>query len=208
MVDASRYSIDHGRVIRVLVAVAMFLAACGTPQVEQRTLPRLNPTSYDFAVSVDDLHQAIEALYEQQFRERPLNAFSIAKAGDELLTDEQRERLTGPGGADDRYLWYMHSPMSLSLVYFVGGKPAPYIADFYLGIEALDGQFTRVTVEALEPQVIAGKTLLPRHELSRANIFLPVSPTTVEEYQLLLRIGQIMGQSGMPELQVPNALRE
>ena len=67
----------------------MVLAACGAPDVEQLTLPQPNPTSYHFAVSVDDLHQAIEALYKQQFRERPLNTFSIAKADDELLTDEQ-----------------------------------------------------------------------------------------------------------------------
>jgi hypothetical protein len=102
----------------------------------------------------------------------------------------------------------MHEPMSLSLVYFVGDEPAPYIADFYLEIQALEDQLTRVTVEALESQVIAGKTLLPQHEFSRANIYLQVSPTTIEEYQLLLGIGEILGQPGMPALQVPKAIRE
>jgi hypothetical protein len=194
--------------MRLLVALAMLLVSCGAPRVEQRSLPRPNPTSYDFAVPVEAVHQAVDALYTQQFRERRLNSFIIGKADDEPLTDEQRERFAGPGGADDRYLWYMHEPMGLSLVYFVGGEPAPYIADFHLEIQALEDQLTRVAVEAVGPQVIAGKTLLPRHELSRANIYLAVSPSTVEEYQLLLRIGEILGQPGMPALRVPTAPRQ
>jgi len=192
---------------RFSAAIALLLAGCGTPHVEQRTLPQPNPTSYEFAASVEAVHLAIDALYEQQFSERPLNTFRVAKADDELLTDEQRERLAGPGGADDRYLWYMHEPMSLSPVYFVRGEPAPYIADFYLKIEPLDDQGTRVAVEAVDAQVLAGKTLLPRHELSRANIYLPVVPTSVEEYQLLLGIGRLLGQTDMPPLQLPNASR-
>jgi len=195
-------------VIRPLVGIVVVLAACGAPRVEQRTLAQPNPTSYDFAVSVEAIQQAIDALYTQQFREHALNSFSIAKADDEPLSDEQRERFERPEGADDRYLWYMHAPMGLSLVYFVDGEPAPYIADFHLEIQALEAQLTRVAVEAVEPQVIAGKTLLPRHELSRANIYLAVSPSTVEEYQLLLRIGEILGQPDMPALRVPTAPRQ
>ncbi len=194
--------------IRLLVAIAMVLAGCSAPHVEQHALPQPNPTSYDFAASVNAVHQAIDALYKRQFTERPLNTFGVAKPGDEILTDEQRARFDAPGCAEDRYLSYMHEPMSLSPVYFVSGEPAPYIADFYLKIEALDDQLTRVTVDALDPQVIAGKTLFPRHELTRANIYLPVSPTTVEEYQLLLRIGELLGQSGMPALRVPKAPRQ
>lgn len=181
------------------------LAACGAPRVEQRALPEPNPTSYDFAAPVEAVHEAIDTLYQQQFRGRPMSAFSVIKPGDDLLSGEQQARFDAPGGADDRYLWYMHEPMSLSAVYFVGGEPAPYIADFYLRIEPLDDRATRVAVEALDSQVIAGKTLLPRHELSRANIYVPVSPTTVEEYQLLLRIGEVLGQSGMPSPRLPNA---
>jgi hypothetical protein len=188
---------------RVLVAISAVFAACGAPHVEQRTLPQSNPTQYDFGASVEAVHEAVDTLYIEQFDERPLNSFSIAKADDELLTDEQRKRFMGPGGADDRYLWFMHEPMSLSPVYFFGGEPAPYIADLYLKIEALEDQLTRVSVEALDAHVLAGKTLLPRHEFSRANIYLPVSSTTVEEYQLLLRIGEILGQSGMSSLQLP-----
>jgi len=194
--------------MRLLVAMAVLLAACGVPTIEQRALPQPNPTSYDFAAPVERVQQAIDELYQRQFSERPLNAFSVAKPSDELLTDEQRERFSAPGGGDDRYLWYMHSPMSLSPVYLVGGEPAPYIADFYLEIEALEDQRTRVIVDVLYAQVIAGKTLLPRHELSRANIYLPVSPTTVEEYRLLLGIGEILGQANMPALQIPSSLGE
>jgi len=191
--------------MRLLLVIAIFLAACGAPRVEQRALPEPNPTSYDFAAPIEAVHGAVDALYQRQFSERPLNTFSVIKSSDELLSDEQRRRFAAPGGADDRYLWFMHDPMSLSQVYLVGGAPAPYIADFYLTIEALDGRATRVAVEALGAQVLAGKTLLPRHELSRANIYVPVSPTTVEEYRFLLRIGEMLGQPGMPSLQLPIA---
>jgi hypothetical protein len=50
-----------------LLTLTTLLASCGAPHVEQRALPQPNPTSHDFAVSVEALHQAIEALYKQHY---------------------------------------------------------------------------------------------------------------------------------------------
>jgi len=188
---------------RRLAVLCLTLAACGPPQVETRALTALNPTSYVFHASVGEVHGAVEQLYTQQFSRRPLNAFSIVRADDELLTDEQRRALARPGGEDDLYLAYMHSPMGLSNVYFAGGEPAPYIADFDLQIASVDDERTRVVVHALDAQVIAGKTWLPRHHMTRANIYVSVQPTTVEEYRLLLGIGEILGEPSMPALRLP-----
>ena len=132
-----------------------------------------------------------------------MSNFSVARPSDELLTDEQRERFDQPGGEDDLYLWFMHSPMALSEVYFVGGEPAPYVADFYLRVEPA-GEKTRVEVETVAPEVIAGKTLLPRAHMSRANIYVAVEPTTVEEYRLLRGIGEELGGQAMPDLRLPD----
>ena len=88
--------------------------------------------------------------------------------------------------------------MGLSSVYFVGGKAAPYLADFHLKIEDLGGERTRVEVETIDPQVIAGRALMPGRHFTRPNIYVPVEATSIEEYRLLLRLGELLGEPGMP----------
>ncbi len=147
------------------------------------------------------MHKAVRRLYKRQFDERVENAFAVLASDHQHLTEADRARFEAPGGADDLILYYGHMPMGLSSVYRVRGRPVPYLADFHLKIEALDDNRTRVAVEAIDPQVIAGKTLLPGRHFTRANIYAPVEPTSIEEYDLLLRLGDELGEADMPPLQ-------
>jgi hypothetical protein len=187
----------------VLMLLAAGLAACGNPKVESKSLPSPNPTAYTFDAGVEAIHQGIRQLYEQQFRERSRYLFTPVFPGDGNLTDEMTAVFSQPGNENDAYFSYMHDPVGVSQVYSVGGEPAPYLADFHLHITSQEPGKTRVEVRTLRPEVLAGKTLLPRNHMTRANIYLPVEPTTIEEYSILLKIGSIVGQADMPPLLLP-----
>jgi len=186
-----------------LTVLAALLAGCGNPEVESKPLPSRNPTAYTFDAVPGEIHKAIRQLYDQQFRERSRYLFTPVFPGDENLIDEIAAIFSQPGNESDAYLSYMHDPVGISRVYSVGGKPAPYLADFHLHITPQEPAKTRVEIRTLRPEVLAGKTLLPRNHLTRANIYLPVEPTTIEEYSILLRIGAIVGQPDMPPLSLP-----
>jgi hypothetical protein len=188
----------------ILFALIALLAACGDPQVKSKPLLSPNPTAYTFDASVDQVHDAIRRMYEQQFTERSGYSFSPVFAGDDTGLEDIAAILAEPANRNDVYLSYMHSPMGISAVYTVGGKPVPYLADFHLHITAGGPEKTRVEARALRPEVIAGKTLLPRNHMTRANIYLPVEPTTVEEYSFLLKIGKNLRQTGMAPLIIPS----
>jgi hypothetical protein len=188
---------------RLPVLLALVLAACGDPKVESKRLPSPNPTTYTFDAGIVEIHQAIRQLYEQQFRERSRYLFTPAFPGEDNLTDEMAALFSQPGNENDAYFSYMHDPVGMSQVYSVAGEPVPYLADFHLHIASQGPGKTRIEVRTLRPEVLAGRTLLPRHHMTRANIYLPVEPTTIEEYSILLKIGAIIGQTDMPPLFVP-----
>ena len=182
------------------VALAMLLlaAACGAPEVDVRPLPARYPIAWEYPASVEQVHAAVRRLYKLQFEQRVENAFHVLAAEDAVLTESDLARFGAPGGEDDLLLRYGHMPMGLSSVYSVGGRPVPYLADFQLRIEALGAGRTRVEVETIDPQVIAGRTLLPGRHFTRPNIYVPVEATSVEEYRLLLRLGELLGEPDMP----------
>ena len=190
-----------------LVVLLLNLSACSRlidgPKVESKPLPTPNPTTYIFYATPEEIHATVRKLYKQQFSEGGLNNFYPTFPTDEFVREELKSLFGEPGNGNDVYLWYMHSPMGISQVYFVDGKPAPYIADFHLHITEKESGKTEVEVITFDPQVIAGRALLPGRHFIRPNIYLPVAPTTIEEYSLLLKIGEQVGQEGMPALRVP-----
>ena len=185
-----------------LGAILAVLTCCGEPVVESRTLAAPNPVAYEFRASTGEVQQAVRALYKKQFRDRSPYLFTVLSNSDEFLTGEMRALFGEAGNADDLYLTWFHSPMGLSEVYRVSGEPVPYLADFHLHLTPV-GERTRVEVRTSDSAVIAGKTLLPQRHMTRANIYVPVEATTIEEYSLLLEIGEQLGQDGMPKLILP-----
>jgi len=62
-------------------------------------------------------------------------------------------------------------------------------------------------VVAHEPEVIDGQSWWGPHNLSPANIYKGVAPTTIEEYRILLELGSALGEGAgnMPPLLMPTA---
>jgi hypothetical protein len=112
-----------------------------------------------------------------------------------------KEVFSQPSTNDDAYLYTFHEPIGFSKVYFRGGEPLQYISNFHLRLTPLGAKKTRVRVEARDCEVIAGLSPIGVH--GPANIYVSVYPTTIEEYEILLRIGKELAVNDMPLLRLP-----
>ena len=80
-----------------------------------------------------------------------------------------------------------------------------YRVSFYLHLENIDENHTKVSIKTIEPNVIVGNDLLPSppHFIRNYKIMV-VEPSTIEEYEILLEIGKLIGEKEMPLLILPN----
>jgi hypothetical protein len=79
-----------------------------------------------------------------------------------------------------------------------------YEAWFYLHLETLDEMKTKISIKTLEPRIIVGRELLPTPpNLVRKDKTMAVEPSTIEEYEILLEIGRLVGENDMPPLSLP-----
>lgn len=108
---------------------------------------------------------------------------------------------------------------SVSISHFVGlsrnyqfskNKVSPYYkAIFHLVIDSIDNTHTRVKIETISPVIFVGKQLqMGGHTLPPdfywESVAVPVEPSTLEEYEILLKIGELTGiKNEMPPLVLP-----
>ena len=114
--------------------------------------------------------------------------------------------LSKPEFNNDVYLYtYGYSP---SQVYYAENRKDPLIfsADFHLHIDIIDNQTTKVSIKTINHRVITGKELLPTIQMcgfGRSVIVQEFAPTTVEEYELLLKVGKELNEKNMPKMIFP-----
>lgn len=113
-----------------------------------------------------------------------------------------KEAFAQPGTESDAYLYTFHEPIGRSKVYYRNNLPLEYIANFHLRIASKGQHETRVEVQTFGSEVIAGVSPLGFH--GPANIYVRVEPTTIEEYEILLKIGAALNTPNMPPLIVPS----
>jgi hypothetical protein len=179
-----------------ILAIAVFLYGLDPwfrPGIETLKLPRLNPTSYVFGASIDQIH---DVLRNQR----------IHCCGDaiEFSSDVSFSKgvLDLPGNENDAYIHNFHTPIGASSVYFARGAGLPYLCEFHLHMTPRPAGHTEVTVIPRHAEVITGLSWWGPHG-SPANIYVTVAPTTVEEYKLLIELGEAVGQRDMPQLILP-----
>jgi len=112
--------------------------------------------------------------------------------------------LTSPGNENDAYLYGGTSPVGESQVYFKSGQPLIYYADFHIHLTAISSNKTRLEIITYGSRVIAGldQSLSPH---GPSLIFVEVPPTTIEQYRILLGIGEELGAKEMPLLVAPGS---
>jgi hypothetical protein len=89
--------------------------------------------------------------------------------------------------------------LSKSDVYHWIGNPLEYKAEYHVFVSPLSDSQTRVEVRTVEAKVRIGPTFTSHG----GDLYEWVAPTTIEEYRILLMIGDKVGEQGMPPLQLP-----
>jgi hypothetical protein len=194
--------------------------------LQQRLAPHPNPTNYIFDATEADVKNAIK-LGCKKWREELSAKYSnkvwagdgdaVAKrfltqalqiSGEEALLWKgdgdalSKNLLTKPGNESDAYLWSDVSPIGESQVYYKNDQPLIYYADFHIHLSTVGQKKTRVDIATYNSSVAAGvdQSWSPH---GPSLIEVNVDPTTIEEYQILLHIGEQVGTKDMPPLVIP-----
>jgi len=73
-----------------------------------------------------------------------------------------------------------------------------------LHIKSIDGLHSQITVTTIDSKIVIGKEMIPKPpHFVRKDKTLAVEPSTIEEYEILLEIGKLVGEKGMPPLSLP-----
>jgi hypothetical protein len=209
----------------------LLLPGCGPNSValQRKPLARPNPTNFVFDASVAEVKLAVKKWYDKR-RHEELKA-NKTREWPGHADEETRKSLTGllrlppamlfwkgdadalakflltkPGDENDAYFYATDSPVGLSQVYFKDGQSLIYFADFHIHLAELGPMKTRVEITTYDPVVnttARGPWSLERG--GRPFIYVPVDPTTVEEYQILRGIGEQLGATNMPAVLVPDS---
>lgn len=176
----------------LFVLFSASLCACGG--LTMKVFSPRNPTTYVFNHPMTDVRLAIE----RAFRARSYRNLTLAtKAEDISFADSV---FAFPENQFDGFLFLTTRDLGVSDVYKFNGEPSVYYANFHLHVEAVDERSTVVDVRTIDPSVVVGKGWSIHGPASR---FQRVKPTTIEEYEILRRIGEELGEVTMPPTRRP-----
>ena len=204
------------RNLAILLAVALVTASCshGVSRIQTRTLPSPNPTSWLYLMPMEQVrakaldafsieHQVSQPVFGRHQIEDHIDGeifaecFTNAVFGQAIFRD--------PANTNDIYLHSLDSPFVISSVYYGRYGGLPFEATFHLHLTA-NGSNTLVSVTALNAQVINGtKFGFGSCGPGPANNYVPVQPTTVEEYSILRYLGTYLGITNMPPVILPHS---
>ncbi|HLN74510.1 MAG TPA: hypothetical protein VK205_14555 [Prolixibacteraceae bacterium] len=177
-----------------------------------KRLDEKNPTSYIFHTSYDQLKEIIRGDFSKGLSKDISDRRSVLEIGsrqwnvnDEIslyllyLGDTVFEK---PENKLDLYLTPSGDrTVSYSKVYKKFWKSLEYFAEFQLHFEPINENETKITVITHAPEVLySGSPVFSGHAYVN---FKKVEPTTIEEYEILLRIGKLIGEKDMPPLKLP-----
>lgn len=196
--------------------------------LQEKSLSHTNPTTYEFDATMSEVKGAIkdgfETWREEQIRKyqakvwggsgnaeckRFLTFVLQSAGGGSLLWGDDGALISKalpakPGNENDAYIYGGEAPVGESRVYFKDGQALIYYADFHVHLTAVGTNRTRVEIFTYDCRVAVGaEKRWTVHRYGPSLIVVNVAPTTVEEYQVLLRIGEQLGTKNMPPLITP-----
>ena len=198
----------------IVSVVGLAAAGCshGVSRIRTHSLPNTNPTSYSFALPVEEVHaKALEGFtmkhqYKEPIFKKPANTDywrSVLWAESSTNVVMGKAVFDDPANAHDIYLHSSHTPVATSAVYHGRDGGLPFIADFHLHLTA-NGSNTVVSVSALNTEVVNGmKFGIGSCGPGRHWNYVKVTSTTVEEYSILSYLARYLGITNMPAVVLP-----
>lgn len=198
--------------MRLGIVLSVLSAAAGcvydAVRMETRTLPERNPTVYQFELPLEELRARVTAgLTTAEQVKNPIFGRHKWRSSPTILSVREAKNaswvkvLQLPGNDRDLYL-VESDPLWESPIYRGPHEGLPFLAAFHVHFAAISPTSTSVSVTALETRVLNGQmTGMPGH--GRANRYVRVEPTSIEEYVVLRHIGGILGVRSMPKVILP-----
>ena len=189
-------SFSKKAIIFILICFEALFVSC-KEKINKIELISKNPVEYVFNTSMDNLYNMIGKL--------KINKMMLVDATDAgMVSVAMSELHYKPKNNLDFYLLPLNYICKSKIYQRINGDSLEYMASFYLHLETISEKKTKVSIRTIEPKVKIGKALfrsLPHFARESRN--LPVEPSTIEEYEILLKIGNLAGEMDMPPLHLP-----
>jgi hypothetical protein len=195
----------------MMMFISLLVFACNRDihPIETKPFSQKNPTDYEFALPVSEVRKKLLAAFKDfDLRQKLASSFdsnsrylvSVRSKDD----PDPEKTFDNPENKNDLYLHSWGEIIGPSPIYFGGGKPLEYRAEFQLHLTKAGNNRTKVSVITHKPHVINGSKCCGPHGEVSNNV--PVEPTTIEEYKILLFIGSVLGTKDMPPLRMPEGV--
>lgn len=185
-----------------LLLVMFFLVCCSSTSQIIKTTPN-NPRSYVFDSNI----LQVKAIIKNEFLNKPgYRYMQLEYSGQDIILSSVAKKLfENESNQNDFYLHYSSSIGKSKIAFDKKENPLDYYAEFHLHLTAIDSTHTKVEVFTIDPKVVVGRELLPSlPHLVRMDKTKSVPPSTIEEYEILLKIGKGLNVGDkMPKLIMP-----
>ena len=163
----------------LFITISVLTIGCYTK--EKLLVP--NPTSYVFDAGSEDVRKAILTRVEDS-----LDGYTV------YAKEDYDNDILSKNIKNDALL-RNHDDVK-SKMFFRFGNPLPYFPEFIIHLDSISEKKTNVVVYTSDTTIVVGGIGVPHFGYTWEK---KVSPSTIEEYEILLLIGQQLGQEGMPE---------
>ena len=184
--------------ILLLLVFILFAVACNRG-ILKSSLDQKNPTEYVFNIPLDSLNKTIVSQLD-------LKDLMLLTVKNKIIMPLEVSELISQSENNLDIFLYSIGVYCKSRVYKKqSGEFFDYWVSFYLHFEKIDESHTKVIIKTIEPKIIVRKELLPSPpHFVRGSKTIAVEPSTIEEYEILLEIGKLVGEKEMPILILPN----
>jgi hypothetical protein len=183
----------------ILICFEALFVSC-QDKITKIKLINKNPVEYTFNTSKDSLFKTMTV--KLTF----LRIMSIMSIKDKSNVPSEISELFSQGiNKQDIFLLSDGGYWKSRIYQKKDGEFLDYRVSFYLHLEKIDENHTKVIIKTIEPKVIVGMEFFPSPpHFVRNNKTIAVEPSTIEEYEILLEIGKIVGEKDMPTLILPD----
>ena len=185
------------------IVTTIALVSCGPRGViiQERNMAQRNPTVYEFDAPMSAVRHSLNEVRGAQWssQQPPFHGAFLAWKED---ADPFAEKiLEKPGNEHDAYLYGTTEEVGKSELYLQDGRSLSYCANFHIHLVPVSDSRTRVEVFTHNSRVVVGERWYLAH--GNALMYVDVSPSSIEEYQILLDIGAKLSVKDMPKLALP-----
>lgn len=176
-----------------VIIIALLFSGC----YSQKELKQKNPTSYVFNANIQQIKSTVFQLHANRDFELYPDTTTLQFYYDDFDSIHNK---------NDICFWTLSNNLE-SKIYYKKGKPLYYKVFILLHLDSISENSTKATAIAFISEICVGGYQIPfiGHGYSRMK---KVPPSTIEEYEILLAIGQQLGEKNMPKCIYPDDKRK